>query len=106
MSDEKGADEDKAENGEELAVLATARLFPVQPYPSSATNSVYVQVRDLDPPETKRLSESSDSTHSGYDRVEHQEDFTPLEVNSPEEEDITWQMSDFSAPERIPLSYG
>ena len=107
MSDEKGADGDNAENGEELAVLPTANPSPVQPYLSCATNSGYEQVRDLDPPETERLSQSSDSTDSGYGRVEHQEEFMPLEVNLPEEEeDITWQMSDFLGPERVPLSYG
>ena len=105
MSDEKGADEDTAENEEELAILPTANSSPVHPYQSSPSDNVYEKVRDLDPSRTKRLSESSDSTHSGYDRVEHQEDFTPLEVNLPEEEDITWQMSDFSSPERVPLSY-
>ena len=106
MGDEKGADKDKAQTGEELAILPTANLSPVQPYPSSATNSIYEQVRNLDPPETERLIETSDSTNSGYDRVERQEEFVPLDVNLPEEEeDITWQMSDFSAPERVPLSY-
>ncbi|KAK0508144.1 hypothetical protein JMJ35_009228 [Cladonia borealis] len=104
-SEEKGADKDKAESGEELAVLPTANSSPVQPYQRSPTNNVYEKVRDLEPLETKRLVETSDSTHSGYDQVEHQEDFTPLEVNFPEEEDITWQMSDFSSPERVPLSY-
>ena len=64
-----------------------------------------MQVRDLGPLETERLSESSGSTDSGYDRVEHQEGFTPLEINLPEEEDITWQISDLSEPERVPWSY-
>ena len=105
MSDDRGAYEDKAEYGEELAILPTANSSPVQPYQPSPTNNVYEKVRDLDPLESKRLVETSDSTHGGYDRVEHREDFTPLEVNLPEEEDITWQMSDFSSPERVPLSY-
>ena len=106
-SDEEGADKDKAENGEELAFLSTANSSAIQPYPSSATNSVYEQVSNLDRPETERLVEMNDSTNSGYDRVEHQEEFMPLEVNLPEEEeDITWQMSDFLGPERVPLSYG
>lgn len=104
-SDERGADKDKADKEEELAILSTANSFTVQPYRSSATNSAYEQVHDLDPPEPERLSESSDSTNSRYDRVERQEEFTPLEVDLPEEEDITWQMSDFSSPERVPLSY-
>ena len=105
MSDEKGADKVRAGEGEELATLPTANLLPAQPYPSSATSTAYEQLRDLDPPGPERLSESSDSSSSRYDRVERQEEFMPLEVNLPEEEDITWQMSDFSAPERVPLSY-
>ena len=100
MSDEKGADRFRAGEGEELTTFPTA-----QPCPSSATNTAYEQVRDFDPPEAKRLSDSSDSANSRYERVERQEEFMPLEVNLPEEEDITWQMPDFSAPERIPLSY-
>ena len=106
-SDEEGADKDQAGKEEELAILSTANLSPVQPYPSSATKSVYAHLRDLDSSETERLTESSDSTNSGYNRVERQEEFMPLEVNLPEEEeDITWQMSDFVRPERIPLAYG
>ncbi len=106
MSDEKGADKDKAKNGEELAILSTANSSSVQPYPSSAANSVYEQVRDLDPLETERLVETGDSTNSGYDRLEAQEEFRPLEVDLPEEEeDITWQMSDFLGPERVPTAY-
>ena len=105
MTNERGADKDKAENGKELAILSTANSCSVQPYPSSAANSVYEQVRNLDAPETERLIESSDSTNSGYDRLETQEDFMPLEVNLPEDEDITWQMSDFVGPERVPTAY-
>ena len=105
VSDEEGADKVRAGEGEELATLSTANLLPAQPYPSSATSSAYERVQDLDPPQPERLRESSDSTNSRYDRVERQDEFMPLEVNLPEEEGITWQMSDFSAPERVPLSY-
>ena len=106
MSDEKRADKDKAENGEELAVLSTANSSAIQPYPPSATNGVYEQARDLDTPENERLSESNALTNSGYDRAERQEEFMPLEVNLPEEEeDITWQMSELLGPERVPSSY-
>ena len=104
VSDEEGADKVEAGEGEELATLLTANTPPAQPYPSSATNSAYEQVRDLDPTGPERPSASSDSTNSRYDRVERQEGFMPLEVDM-REEDIMWQMSDFSVPEREALSY-
>ena len=106
MSNEKGADEDNAENGEELAVLPTAKSSAIQSYPSSAINGIYEHARDLDTPENERLSEWNALTNSSYDRVERQEEFIPLEVNLPEEEeDITWQMSELLGPERVPSSY-
>ena len=105
LSDEEGADKVRVGEGEELATLSTANLLPAQPYPSSATNSAYEQVRDPDLPGPGRLSESSDSRNSRHDRVERQEESIPLEVNLPEEDEITWQMSDFSGPERETLSY-
>lgn len=102
---DEGADKVGAGEGEELATLPTANLLPAQPYPSSATNTAYEHVRDLDPPGPERLSGSSGSANDRYDQVERQEEFMPLEVNLPEEDDITWQMSDFSGPEREILSY-
>ena len=105
VSDEEGADKVRAGEGEELATLPTANLLPAQPYPSSATNGAYEQLRNPDSSETERLSKSSHSTENHYNQVERQEEFMPLEVYLPEDEDIARQMSDFSAPERVPLSY-
>ena len=105
VSHEEGADKVRVGEGEELATLSTANLLPAQPYRSSATNSAHEQVRDPDLPGPGRLSESRDSTNSRHDRGERQDEFMPLEVNLPEEDDITWQMSDFSGPEREALSH-
>ena len=70
VSDEEGAAKVKAGEGEELATLPTASLLPAQPYPSSANNSAYEQVRDPDLPGPGRLSGSSSSANDRYDRVE------------------------------------